>query len=116
MVNTITRNKENWANIMMDEELKLQEVKTDKIIGSSFLVGFSTVVGSLIPVLPYFVLQPHQALPFSLILSGLVLFGVGVYKAKTYVGSWWKSGFQMLLIGMGAALIGFLIGKFFHVD
>lgn len=116
VVNTITKNKENWANIMMEEELKLQEVKTEKIVGSSFLVGFSTVIGSLIPVLPYFILQPHRALPISLILSATVLFGVGAYKAKTYVGSWWKSGVQMLLIGMGAAIIGFIIGKFFRID
>jgi predicted membrane protein (TIGR00267 family) len=116
VVSTITKNKENWANIMMEEELKVQEVKTDKIIGSSLLVGFSTVVGSLIPVFPYFVLQPHQALPVSLVLSALVLFGVGAYKAKTYVGSWWKSGVQMLVIGMGAAIIGFIIGKFFRID
>jgi predicted membrane protein (TIGR00267 family) len=116
VVSTITRNKENWANIMMEEELKVQEVKTDKIIGSSLLVGFSTIVGSLIPVFPYFVLQPHRALPVSLVLSALVLFGVGAYKAKTYVGSWWKSGVQMLVIGMGAAIIGFIIGKFFRID
>jgi predicted membrane protein (TIGR00267 family) len=116
VVNTITRNKENWTNIMMEEELKIQEVKTDKIVSSSFLVGFSTVIGSLIPVLPYFILQPHQALPVSLILSATILFGVGAYKAKTYVGSWWKSGVQMLVIGMGAAIIGFIIGKFFRVD
>lgn len=52
----------------------------------------------------------------SLILSGAVLFGVGVYKAKTYVGSPWKSGFQMLVIGMGAAIVGFIIGKIFRID
>jgi predicted membrane protein (TIGR00267 family) len=116
VVNTITQNKDNWAKVMMDEELKLQEVRTDRIFSSSFLVGFSTVVGSIIPVLPYFVFQPNQALPISLVLSSVVLFSVGVYKAKTYVGNWWKSGLQMLLIGMGAAIIGFIIGKFFRVD
>ena len=112
----ITRNKDNWVNIMMEEELHLQEVDTDTLLKSSLLVGISTVVGSIIPVSPFFVLQPHQALFCSLILSGLVLFGVGVYKAKTYVGSWWKSGIQMFLIGMGAAIVGFIIGKIFRID
>lgn len=116
VVEIITEDKEVWASVMMAEELHFQEVKTDKLIGSSFLVGASTVMGSIIPVLPYFVFQPGRALVYSLILSGAVLFGVGVYKAKTYVGSWWKSGLQMLVIGMGAALIGFIIGKIFKVD
>lgn len=116
VVEIITKDKEVWANMMMSEELNLREVDTKKLLRSSFLVGISTVVGSLIPVLPYFVFQPERALPASLILSALVLFSVGVYEAKTYVGKWFQNGIKMLLIGMGAAVIGFIIGKIFHVD
>jgi VIT1/CCC1 family predicted Fe2+/Mn2+ transporter len=46
--------------------------------------------------------------------SPLVLFGVGVYSAVTLVGDWRKSGLKMLVIGLGAAGIGFLIGNLFH--
>lgn len=116
VVGVITKDKDVWANIMMEDELHFQEIKTEKLLSSSFWVAASTVVGSIIPVTPFFIFQPREALPISLILSGVVLFGVGVYKAKTYVGSWWKSGSQMLLIGMGAAIIGFIIGKIFKVD
>src|SRR2546429_289626 len=41
-------------------------------------------------------------------------FAVGVYSAKTLVGDWRKSGLQMLAIGLGAAALGFLIGRLFH--
>lgn len=116
VVDVITKDRDVWANMMMADELHLQEIKTDKLLKSSLLVGVSTVVGSVIPVLPYFVFQPEHAVVYSLVISALVLFAVGVYKAKTYVGSWWKSGIQMLLIGMGAAIIGFIIGKIFKVD
>lgn len=116
VVTVITKDRDVWANIMMDEELHFQEIKTEKLLRSSVLVGISTVIGSVIPVLPYFIFQPAQALIYSLILSMSVLFAVGVYKAKTYVGNPVKSGIQMLLIGMGAAVIGFIIGKIFHID
>lgn len=116
VVEIITSDKEVWASAMMAEELHFQEIHTDKLLGSSFLVGASTIVGSVIPVLPYFVFQPERALIYSLVLSAIVLFGVGVYKAKIYVGNWLASGLQMLVIGMGAALIGFVIGKLFKVD
>lgn len=116
VVDVITKDKNVWANMMMADELHFQEVNTDKLLRSSLMVGASTVLGSIIPVLPYFIFQPEKALIYSLVLSGIVLFGVGVYEAKTYVGSWWKNGIQMLLIGMGAAVIGFIIGKIFHVD
>lgn len=116
VVGVITKDRDVWANMMMEDELHFQEIKTDKLLRSSILVGISTVIGSVIPVLPFFILQPKEALPISLVVSAAVLFGVGVYEAKTYVGNAWKSGLQMLLIGMGAAAIGFIIGKIFKVD
>ena len=36
------------------------------------------------------------------------------YSALTLVGDWRKSGAKMLVIGLGAAGVGFLIGNLFH--
>jgi len=33
---------------------------------------------------------------------------------KTLLGDWRKSGLQMVAIGLGAAALGFLIGRLFH--
>ena len=38
----------------------------------------------------------------------------GTYQAVTLVGDWRKKGLQMVVIGLGAAVIGFLIGRLFH--
>ena len=54
------------------------------------------------------------ALVLAIVLSALVLFGVGVYSAVTLVGDWRKNGLKMLVIGLGAAGVGFLIGNLFH--
>ena len=43
-----------------------------------------------------------------------MLFGVGAYQAVTLVGDWRRKGLQMVLIGLGAAAVGFLIGRLFH--
>ena len=43
-----------------------------------------------------------------------MLFGVGTYSALTLVGDWRRKGLQMVVIGLGAAAIGFLIGRLFH--
>ena len=47
-------------------------------------------------------------------LSALALFGVGVYESVTLVGDWRKNGLKMVAIGLGAAAVGFLIGRLFH--
>jgi len=43
-------------------------------------------------------------------VSGVALFIIGYYEARTTVGSIWKSGLQMAAIGLAAGLAGFLVG------
>ena len=54
------------------------------------------------------------ALILAIVLSALVLFGVGVYSAVTLVGDWRTSGLTMMVIGLGAAGVGIVIGGLFH--
>lgn len=114
-VEVITQDKHVWAEIMMNHELNLQPVETDTLMHTAATVFVSTIIGSLIPVSPFFFFADNIALPLCLLMSAAVLFTVGVYKAKTMVGNWWKSGLEMLAIGIGAAIVGYLIGKLFHV-
>jgi vacuolar iron transporter family protein len=113
VVETITANRKQWLATMMDEELHLQPVDRTDILRSSFVIFVATLIGHLIPLLPFLWLARTPALILALVLSALVLFGVGVYSALTLVGRWWASGLRMLVIGLGAAGIGFLIGRLF---
>ena len=115
IVEKVTINKESWAEEMVLNEHKLEPVDTGDVLRSSIVVGISTVGGSLIPLLPFFVMEPSRAIYVSFLLSAVALFLVGFIQAKSYVGSPIKKGIQMLLIGMGAAVIGFAVGKFFNV-
>jgi VIT1/CCC1 family predicted Fe2+/Mn2+ transporter len=114
VVDTITANREGWLGTMMDEELHLQPVETSAIFRSAFVITVATLIGHLIPLLPFVWLARTPALILAIMLSALVLFGVGVYSAVTLVGDWRKSGLKMLVIGLGAAGVGFLIGNLFH--
>jgi predicted membrane protein (TIGR00267 family) len=113
IVNHITSNKEQWTQFMMKEELELTEIKNKGIYIGSFVVGFSALVGSFVPLTPFFLLPIHSAVIFSLIVSAVVLLFIGMYKAKVTVGNPIKTGIQMVLIGMGAALAGYYIGHLF---
>ena len=114
VVDTITANRDSWLATMMDEELHLQPVETSAILRSAFVITVATLIGHLIPLLPFVWLARTTALVLAIVLSALVLFGVGVYSAVTLVGDWRKSGLKMLVIGLGAAGVGFLIGNLFH--
>jgi VIT1/CCC1 family predicted Fe2+/Mn2+ transporter len=114
VVDTITADRESWLATMMDEELHLQPVQTPDILRSAVVITIATLVGHLIPLLPFVWLPRAAALITAFVLSAGVLFGVGVYSSVTLVGGWRKNGSKMVAIGLGAAAVGFLIGHLFH--
>ncbi|KKU92196.1 MAG: hypothetical protein UY21_C0004G0031 [Microgenomates group bacterium GW2011_GWA1_48_10] len=112
----ITSNKQVWVETMADEQLGLKPISSLSLLKRTVIVGLAAIIGALIPIIPYFFLLQDPATKLTLLLSAASLFALGFYEAKTYVGVPWKRGFQMLLIGMGAALVGFLVGKIFGVS
>ncbi len=115
IVRKITSNKKLWLDTMMSEELKLYPEDYEKPVKSGFVVGVSAVIGSLIPVLPFFFLDVKSGMAYALILSVITLFIVGSAKAKVTIGSWKKSGLEMVVVGTVAALAGYLIGSLLGV-
>lgn len=111
MVKNTCANKEMWLSVMMSEELGMSAPEDSAPFRAALIVGFSALIGSLIPLVPFVFMPVADALLPSLILSTLVLFGAGVYKAKITVGNWLKSGIEMAAVGMLAALVGFFVGK-----
>jgi VIT1/CCC1 family predicted Fe2+/Mn2+ transporter len=114
VVDTITANRDGWLTTVMDDELHLQPVRTDDALRSSVVITAATLVGHLIPLLPFLWLARTPAVVVAITLSALVLFGVGAYSAITLVGDWRRSGLKMIAIGLGAAAVGFAIGLVFQ--
>jgi len=110
IVQTITSDVNRWVEVMMAEELKISPVEERGLLRSAGIVGVAAIVGSLVPVVPFFGLPVWVAIWGSIALAGASLFVVGAYKAKATVGVWWKSGLQLLGIGLVTALIGYAIG------
>ena len=108
----ICSNKTAWLEFMMAHELKLAPVGSDEAFNSFKVVLSSTIFGSIIPLIPFFFLSNNIFLGdiASIVVSGTFLFIVGAYDAKKTVGSLWRSGLQMALIGIAAGLIGYAIG------
>ncbi|MDD5182338.1 MAG: VIT1/CCC1 transporter family protein [Candidatus Nanoarchaeia archaeon] len=114
VVKHITSNKQRWLDVMMSQELKLNPPKNNLLVTAS-VVGISALIGSFIPATPFFFLPIKTAVIVALIVSTIVLFFVGVYKAKTTVGNPLRSGIELAVIGMLAALAGYAIGIVFGI-
>jgi vacuolar iron transporter family protein len=115
IVETITANEDVWVAVMMSEEHQLSPTDRRQAIKAAAVVGFSAIVGSLIPLAPFALLPVGQSMWVAVIITALVLFGVGAYKARTTVGHPGKSGLEMALIGTLSALVGYVVGALFKL-
>ena len=115
LVKKITSNKKLWLDTMMAEELRLLPEDYEKPVKSAFVVGISAVIGSLVPVVPFFFLPVKLGMAYALGFSILTLFAVGAVKARITIGDWKKSGIEMAVVGTVAALVGYLVGSLLGV-
>lgn len=111
VVSKIISKKRVWVETMMSEELGLACADYQHPIKDAVVIGFSSVVGSLIPLLPFFfVSNIFTGMYLSFFLTIIVLFLTGYIKAKVTVGHWLKSSLEITFVGIGAAVLGYLIG------
>jgi vacuolar iron transporter family protein len=110
----IASNPKAMLEFMMSFELELQPVEGNEARRSFAVVLTSTIFGSIVPLIPFLFVTSstiESGIIASVILSGITLFIVGAYEARTTVGSIWWSGLQMTIIGLSAGFAGYLIGR-----
>lgn len=113
VVEHISADPERWANVMMREELGFTAQTFDPPVRSGLTVGLSYLFGAAVPVIPYAFAQPHLGIMLSAIATILVLFLVGAGKTVVTSRSWWRSGLETMLIGIAAASVTYVAGRFF---
>jgi vacuolar iron transporter family protein len=110
IVETITASPDVWVAVMMAEEHGLTPTNRSHALRSAFVVGISAIIGSLIPMMPFFVFPVTLSMILSVMVAALSLFTVGVYKARLTIGNPGKSGLEMAIIGTLSALVGYAVG------
>jgi len=115
IVEGITANPDVWVEVMMSEEFQMSPPEKSHAMNSGLVVGLAAIIGSLIPLAPFFFLDVTSSIWTSISISAVTLFVVGFYKARITIGKPFRSGLQMTIIGILSALAGYLIGLLFKV-
>jgi len=115
IVDTITTNPDVWVAVMMAEEHQLTPIDRRQAWKIALIVGVSAIIGSLIPLIPFIFLPVSISMLVSVLITALVLFFVGSYKARMTVGHPGRSGLEMAFIGTVSALVGYAIGLLLKV-
>ena len=111
VVNRVTSNKEKWLEDLLIHELHLHKSELGNPYKKGAVIGFSFLVGSLVPLLPYFLLTlKDYPILASVSTSLLFLFVVGAWKGRIVGKNIWRSGIEMLSIGVAGSIILYVIG------
>ena len=114
MVDKITSNKQLWLDVMMKEEFGLSRnaCAEPRLLG--LIMSGAFVIGSIIPILPYFFFPLNgEALKITIAFSLIGLFLAGVIKSFFTKEHWLKVGLEMVAIGAVSAGATYFIGQWF---
>lgn len=95
----------------VQEELKIGEFNMSPF-REAWITGLATAFGAVIPVFPFFVWTGATAILISFIVSMLSHFLVGAARSVFTGRSVFRSGFDMFVVGMGVAIVGYFVGTF----
>lgn len=114
MTQGICENPKAWLEFMMAFELKLAPVEANQARNSALVVGGATLVGSVVPLIAYLVpgFSIHTSILVAVVLSAVALGAIGAYEARITDGNPLRNATQMMVIGLTAGFVGFLIGLF----
>jgi len=110
MAARLAENPQEMLKTLAHEELGLSEQAFPNPWRSAVSATAATALGAAVPVIPYLFATGLTALVTSFIISTIAHFGVGAAKVVVTGRSWWKSGMEMMLIGLGEAGITYGIG------
>ena len=96
---------------MAYRELAIAPDSNNHLVANSVFMFFSYVVGGAIPILPYLFLPIPAALPLSILITLIGLFGLGALTTRFTKRNWLKAGLEMLVLASIAASIGYFIGR-----
>ena len=93
----------------VQEELGISE-STSSPMREAWITGLATAVGALIPVLPFFFFAGRTAVMVSFAVAMLSHWIVGAARSVFTGRSVFRSGLDMLVVGLGVAVVGYFVG------
>ena len=93
----------------VQEELKIAEFNMSPL-REAWITGLATAFGAAIPVFPFLVWQGTTAIIISFVVSMLSHFLVGAARSVFTGRGVFRSGFDMFVVGVGVAVVGYFVG------
>jgi VIT1/CCC1 family predicted Fe2+/Mn2+ transporter len=109
MAHDVMRDPERALAEKVREELRIGEAHATPL-KEGWVTGTATAVGALIPVAPFFFLPGSAAIWAAFAVAMLSHFAVGAARSLFTGRGIFRSGLDMFLVGLGVAVVGYVVG------
>lgn len=105
--------------VMGNPDVALQELAKEKLgigeagdspVREGLTTGTATVFGALVPIVPFFFGGGAWAIGISFVVAMAAHFLVGAARSALTGRNWFRSGFDMFVVGLGVAAAGYVVG------
>ncbi len=110
MSESVSQNPNLMLKEMTLRELKIFPTRESVSVKGGFYMFGSYVIGGLFPLVSYLFLPIKYAIPASIIITLIGLFGIGAFATKFTKQPLLKSGLKMLVVGGIALIVGLIVG------
>jgi vacuolar iron transporter family protein len=107
---TLARYPQSYHTTMVEKELGLPLEPRTVQLPEALTMGVSYIVGSIFPLIAYFLLPVPRALPVSIVLTVVALVLVGIIKGKLGNLDLVRSSLEVVAVGVASAGGGYLLG------
>jgi VIT1/CCC1 family predicted Fe2+/Mn2+ transporter/rubrerythrin len=98
------------------EELGIDPEAEESPLQEGIVTGIATGLGAVIPILPFLFMSGAAAVWTAIVISMVGHYVVGAGRAVFTGRPALRSGFDMFVVGMGVALVTYLLGQLFGVN
>lgn len=109
-------NEEYWTDFMMQHELELPDPRGEREVLTGLATFFSFMVFGVIPLIPFILAgesNTSTAFLLSILGTGTALVLLGLLKWRVIGARLTASLFEVVIVGVTAATLAYLVGTFF---
>jgi vacuolar iron transporter family protein len=106
----VMRDPEKALEEQVREELKIGEASSTPM-REAWITGIATAIGAFIPVAPFLFSTGPGAIWASFAIAMISHFAVGGARSFFTGRGVFRSGIDMLLVGLGVAVVGYFVGE-----
>ncbi|MBI3596293.1 MAG: VIT1/CCC1 transporter family protein [Nitrospirae bacterium] len=106
----VASDRKLWLRTLTEKELGLTPEDLASPTKDALTMGVSFMLGAIVPLVPYLFIGTMTAIGVSIAITVATLFVVGLVKARVTGKHPLRAGLEVMIIGTGSGLLGYLIG------